>query len=116
MQFSIYKMGSLFLMTLIVTLFLCGVGYSQDASKNDSIAYQPKVYGVVISPSPQITDPAQAPVQGANPAPPPGNNNPVTTTSHGKPPDLSAKGKFRYGLKRAYFSPTTYAFPAISSY
>ncbi|MEW6732400.1 MAG: hypothetical protein AB1489_13815 [Acidobacteriota bacterium] len=92
---------ALFLSTLVITgLILCPQGFCQDQTTTSS--REVKIYGVNVSTQ-------------SDPNPAPNINNPSPTTNPTTVDPLSTSEKLKYGFQRAFLSPSTYAFPAISA-
>jgi hypothetical protein len=102
-----YRLIYRLILFLAALLFICPPALSQEADSQKVASGIVKIYGMPISIQPKSNEnPVAAPV--------PAVENPSTVPG-GTGNRMTADEKIKYGLKRAFLSPGTYAFPVFAT-
>lgn len=101
MVWKIIKLVMVIVSAQIVVLFLCSTVLAQGINIDPPRVHSAKIFGVPVEAPVDVTDKEPA---GAAKLP-----------THSPKEKLDARGKMKYGLEKAFLSPGTYAFPALTS-
>jgi hypothetical protein len=111
MQLSARKSFLLFMIALTLLFIIYPPVLAQEEEQEKTETHQAKIYQVPVSPTTSTIN-----TQTDNPPPAPPNSSTTGSRTNLPTYDMTTGEKLSYGAKKAFFSPSPYAFSAFSAY